>query len=240
MKKYLIWVLCATFVTLVSCLPTKQQVFFWDDPQPYIPTHTNDSVAYFLGVDLGFHVLSMDEKMKEDGLHGLDARIIARAIKEVLDNPQKFSKERAVGYLDDYFNVRLPKEKLQESENYISDALLANPNLSKTESGLVYEIIEAGDMTIRAKRDLDEVTVKYVGRFTNGTIFDENDNATFAINRIIKGWTEGIKLVGKGGKIKLILHPDLAYGEQGAGSILPNTLLIFDIELLDVIPYKYK
>jgi FKBP-type peptidyl-prolyl cis-trans isomerase FkpA len=80
----------------------------------------------------------------------------------------------------------------------------------------------------------NSVTVKYSGFLTNGTKFDESTApTTFNLSDLITGWKEGIPLIGKGGKITLYLPPSLAYGVNGSGTIPPNAVLIFDIELVD-------
>lgn len=90
----------------------------------------------------------------------------------------------------------------------------------------------------KATKDNDEVMVNYKGTLKDGKVFDENDSTKFALNRVIKGWSEGMKLVGKGGKIKLYVPSDLGYGVQGNpyGGIAPNEALVFDVEVIDVIP----
>ena len=129
----------------------------------------------------------------------------------------------------------------------------------KTESGLLYKVENAGDENVKAINDGDVVKVIYTGRTKDGKVFDSNrwadmpaerqemikayqpdqaeiDNPIeFPLNRVIKGWTEGMKLVGKGGKISLWIPSDLAYGERGAGQdIGPNEALFFEVELLEV------
>ncbi|MEG2758929.1 MAG: FKBP-type peptidyl-prolyl cis-trans isomerase, partial [Rikenellaceae bacterium] len=105
----------------------------------------------------------------------------------------------------------------------------------KTESGLLYEIVETGDMAIVPTSSTDTVTVNYKGTLSDGEEFDSSyergEPAIFPLDGVIPGWTEGIKLIGKGGKIKLYIPSDLAYGNQGP---LAGEALVFDVELLDV------
>ena len=106
-----------------------------------------------------------------------------------------------------------------------------------TESGLQYIILQKGS-DVFAGPD-DEVEVNYVGKFINGEVFDqspEGESVTLPLNGVIPGWSEGIRLVGEGGKIRLFLPPALAYGPAGSGPIGPNQALVFDVELLKVIP----
>ena len=79
----------------------------------------------------------------------------------------------------------------------------------------------------------------YKGTFINGEVFDQNDNISFPLGNVIKGWTEGMKLVGEGGKINLVIPSDLAYG-AGRGSIPANATLVFDVTLNKVAPFVEK
>jgi len=114
---------------------------------------------------------------------------------------------------------------------YISDN---NLSAKATGSGLYYVVTTPGANLQPAPNS--NVTVKYKGYLTNGTVFDESSDlgATFNLTGVIKGWQEGIPLFKKGGKGKLIIPSALAYGGQASGKIPANSVLIFDIELLDV------
>ncbi len=105
-----------------------------------------------------------------------------------------------------------------------------------TESGLQYEVIEEGDGAKPTRRD--QVTVHYKGELTDGTVFDSSYDrgqpATFPLNRVIPGWTEGLQLMRVGAKYKFYIPPDLGYGSRGTGSIPPNSALIFQVELLRI------
>jgi FKBP-type peptidyl-prolyl cis-trans isomerase len=109
--------------------------------------------------------------------------------------------------------------------------------LTKTASGLQYEVVKPG--TGKRPSATDSVTVHYVGWLTNGSRFDTSYStgqpASFALNGVIKGWTEGVQLMQEGGIYKFVIPANLAYGEQGAGSdIPPNSTLVFQIELISV------
>lgn len=189
-----------------------------------------DSVAYAIGLDYGRHLKGLDST--------LNPAVVAAAISDVLNNSAKMTQEQAYEFLNEYFMVRIPARNLKASEEFLNDIAKNNPNVKRTDSGLLYEIILEGDANAMAKNDKDEVMVNYKGSLKDGKVFDENDSTKFALNRVIKGWSEGMKLVGKGGKIKLYVPSDLGYGTQGNpyGGIAPNEALVFDVEVIDVIP----
>ncbi|MBR5674031.1 MAG: FKBP-type peptidyl-prolyl cis-trans isomerase [Muribaculaceae bacterium] len=112
-----------------------------------------------------------------------------------------------------------------------------NDSVIQTESGLQYMVLKEG--TGAKPGPTDEVTVHYTGKLINGTVFDSSvergEPATFPLNKVIPGWTEGLQLMSEGAKYRLFIPSELAYGEKGAGQqILPNSTLIFDVELIKV------
>lgn len=112
----------------------------------------------------------------------------------------------------------------------------AEGKTTKTASGLRYEIQAAGEGAKPTKES--QVKVHYTGKLLNGTVFDSSvqrgEPAEFRLDQVIAGWTEGLQLVGKGGKLKLHIPSDLAYGDAGRPSIPPGSALVFDVELLDI------
>ena len=126
-------------------------------------------------------------------------------------------------------NATVGREFLEENAK--------NDSVTQTESGLQYMVLKEG--TGAKPGPTDEVTVHYTGRLLNGTVFDSSvdrgEPATFALNKVIPGWTEGLQLMSEGAKYHLFSPSELAYGEKGAGNqILPNSTLIFDVELIKV------
>ena len=119
-------------------------------------------------------------------------------------------------------------------------AAAAEPGAVVTASGLVFRQLEAGQGATPAATDV--VRVHYRGTFTDGREFDSsysrNQPASFALNRVIPCWTEGLQLMKPGGSARLTCPPDLAYGERGAGNglIPPGSVLVFEVKLLGVTP----
>ena len=122
-------------------------------------------------------------------------------------------------------------------ENFLEE-LSSDPEVKKTESGLHYKILEKGDGVV--PKETDWIKVNYRGTLIDGAEFDSsykrNVPGEFALNRVVKGWTEGLQLIGEGGKIMLYVPSDLAYGNspRPGGLIKPGDLLIFEIEILKV------
>ena len=196
------------------------------------PKSELDSVAYaYSSLQFGPHVAFLDS------VEHLSVDMIVSAIYDVVGGKSKMTQEEAEAFLNEYFTVRKPAQALKEAEEFLAGKE-ATAGVQKTESGLLYEIIEAGGE--KATDDADTVVVLYKGTLPNGTVFDETtDGQTreFPLNGVIPAWTEGMKLVGKGGKVNLYVHPDLAYGSRGAGqSIGPNQALMFEVEIVDIKP----
>lgn len=124
------------------------------------------------------------------------------------------------------------EEDDQIIQSYISDN---NLNATRTESGL-YIVIESQG-TGAGCSGFSDVTVAYTGYFTDGAVFDQSDAQGITLNlaQVIEGWHEGIPYFKEGGIGKLLIPSALGYGPNGTGGIPPNSVLIFDIELIDVL-----
>ncbi|MBQ9821514.1 MAG: FKBP-type peptidyl-prolyl cis-trans isomerase [Muribaculaceae bacterium] len=112
-----------------------------------------------------------------------------------------------------------------------------NDSVVQTQSGLQYMVLKEG--TGAKPSATDTVTVHYTGKLLDGTVFDSSvergEPATFALDQVIPGWTEGLQLMSEGSEYRLFIPSELAYGSKGAGDkILPNATLIFDVQLIKV------
>ncbi len=129
-----------------------------------------------------------------------------------------------------------PEEQLQKDIEEIKEYIaLNNLDAHQKESGLFYVVTKEGNGNHPSAND--DVIVRYKGYTTDGSVFDESDQEgiTFNLQEVIQGWTEGIQEFKEGGKGMLLIPSRLAYGEKGSGSIKPNTVLVFDIELLTIV-----
>ena len=130
-------------------------------------------------------------------------------------------------------NLTLGREFLAENAK--------NDSVVQTESGLQYMVLKEGTGIKPAATDT--VTVHYTGKLIDGTVFDSSvergEPATFPLDKVIPGWTEGLQLMSEGSQYRLFIPSELAYGSKGAGDkILPNATLIFDVQLIKVDKQK--
>ena len=219
-----------------------------------------EEVSYAFGNDIGYN-------LAENNLP-IHVVWVGKALCDVQEGNAKMSEDEVRSYLQYYFMVKLPAQNKEASESWLNK-IEKKSGVEKTESGLLYKVIDAGDESMMPKDDRDVVKVHYTGRTREGKVFDtsvfanrpeaqqemlrkhrpdmfEEDGTPkadepveFPLNRVIKGWTEGMKLVGKGGKIMLWIPAELAYGTQAPSrEIGPNEALEFEVELIDVTPYE--
>jgi len=136
-------------------------------------------------------------------------------------------------------------KKLNILHLIMATTLLVSIGCEKEEEGIVTDVLIIEDIVVGdgvEAKALDKVTVHYTGKLGDGTVFDSSKNPgrdpfsfTVGIGVVIKGWDEGVPGMKVGGTRKLTIPPDMGYGAQGAGGVIPpNATLIFDIELLKV------
>lgn len=126
-----------------------------------------------------------------------------------------------------------PVEPQAEESQILAFTAANNITATKHSSGIYYQIIDPGSGATPSQNSA--VSVNYVGKLLNGTTFDQSVNpVSFTLNAVIEGWQIGLPLVKKGGKIKLIIPSVYAYGCNGNTGIPPNSVLYFEINLLNV------
>ena len=128
------------------------------------------------------------------------------------------------------------KESAKKEEKWFVDNAKKNPNIKSLPSGVQYEVLKAG--TGEKPTPTSKVTTHYHGTLTDGTIFDSSverkEPATFPVNGVIKGWQEALPMMNVGSKWKIYVPSALAYGSRAVGKIPANSILIFEIELLNI------
>ena len=135
-----------------------------------------------------------------------------------------------------YNNKQAAQENIKIGQEFLAANKLKE-GVQTTSSGLQYLVLQQGTGTEHPKAT-DTVTVHYHGTLLNGTVFDSSvdrgEKISFPLNRVIKGWTEGLQHMVVGEKVRFFIPANLAYGNNGAGSIPPGSVLIFDVELFKI------
>ena len=210
---------------------------------------TREAVSAMMGKNMGAAVKGVDADIKiKDVFRAIDdAANVTEPI--FIDSLMRMTQEQMNGVFRAHADRVRAKaeaernlavvENSKASQKWLSKIEKKN-GVQKTESGLLYRIDREGDGA-QATLDTDVVLVNYEGKTRDGKVFDSSyergEPISFPLNGVIKGWTEGMKLVKAGGQITLWIPSELAYGENGAGSdIGPNEALEFKVELIEVNP----
>ena len=200
-----------------------------------------DKLSYALGIGIGSQLAGM-------GAKGLDIDDFAQAVKDVISGtPLKVNNAEAQSLVQVFFKEQEDKQRAAAAEagkvaKAAGESFLAD-NAKKEgvvvlPSGLQYQVLKEGNG--KKPSATDQVKCHYEGTLIDGTIFDSsyqrNEPATFGLNQVIAGWTEGVQLMSEGAKYRFFIPYNLAYGERGAGAqIPPFAALVFDVELLKVL-----
>jgi peptidyl-prolyl cis-trans isomerase len=200
-----------------------------------------DKLSYALGIGIGSQLAGM-------GAKGLDIDDFAQAVKDVISGtPLKVNNAEAQSLVQAFFKEQEDKQRAAAAEagkvaKAAGESFLAD-NAKKEgvvvlPSGLQYQVLKEGNG--KKPSSTDQVKCHYEGTLIDGTIFDSsyqrNEPATFGLNQVIAGWTEGVQLMSEGAKYRFFIPYNLAYGERGAGAqIPPFAALVFDVELLKVL-----
>lgn len=193
-----------------------------------------NKLSYALGLSIG-------NNFRTSGITQVDLDSFQKGLQHVLeDSTPEMTYEEAKQIINDYF-VELQEEKLNLNKKAGEEFLSINKGkegVITLSSGLQYQILKSGDGPKPSATD--QVRCHYHGTLIDGTVFDSSvqrgEPAIFGVNQVIRGWVEALQLMPVGSKWRLFIPSDLAYGASGAGqSIEPNSTLIFDVELLNII-----
>ncbi|MCQ2285226.1 MAG: FKBP-type peptidyl-prolyl cis-trans isomerase [Bacteroidales bacterium] len=190
-------------------------------------------ISYAIGANLG-------RQVKQDGVV-LDVESLAEGVRDAMAGQNKFTDQQ----MQEIF-MQFQQDMQAKQANAAAEAKVAgteflkknmkDPDVKVTASGLQYKVITMGNGPKPSATS--EVTVKYTGTLIDGTVFDSTDKnggepISFGLNQVIKGWTEGLQLMPTGSKFIFYIPSELAYGDNGAGGVIPGgATLIFEIELL--------
>lgn len=184
--------------------------------------------------------LAMGKQLQAMGMKEINSESFKDGVKVAFDGGEpEISVDEAQKLINDYLQDLEKKAEAKAREE--GDKFLAEngkkENVKTTASGLQYVVEKEGEGAQPGAED--EVTVHYTGKLLNGTVFDSSVNrgepATFPLNRVIPGWTEGVQLMKEGAKYTFFIPSDLAYGPSGVPNVIPpHSTLIFEVELIKV------
>ena len=193
-----------------------------------------DKISYALGLSIG-------NNFQNSGINNLQVEDFVKGLKDVLGGAEpEISYDEAKQVINDYF-MNLQKERLELNKKAGEEFLNINKGKAGVvtlPSGLQYQVLKQGEGAKPAASD--KVKCHYHGTLINGTVFDSSvqrgEPAVFGVSQVIPGWVEALQLMPVGSKWRLFIPSNLAYGEHGAGdAIEPNSALVFDVELLDIV-----
>lgn len=197
-----------------------------------------DKVSYMIGMDVGRGLVQIKDE--------LDLNVVIQALKDEFAGSktlltQEESQQVRQDFMQKLQTKRVAEEKVAADKNKAEGEAFLTKNKSKsgiktTASGLQYQVVKEGSGP--KPKETDTVKVDYTGTKIDGTTFDSSvergEPATFPLNGVIKGWTEGLQLMPVGSEYKLFIPADLAYGENAPPSIGANATLIFDVKLISI------
>jgi FKBP-type peptidyl-prolyl cis-trans isomerase FklB len=193
-----------------------------------------EDFSYALGLSIAGNLI-------QSGVKTVDPVNFMNAVEDAFTGKQpKLSVQQANQILQDFMAEQQSGEATQNLEagaQFLAENQ-KDPEVTETASGLQYKVLVDGDGEKPAATD--EVRCHYHGTLIDGTVFDSSvqrgEPAVFPVNGVIQGWVEALQMMSVGSKWRLFIPSDLAYGERGAGGAIgPNSTLIFDVELLEIV-----
>ena len=193
-----------------------------------------DKFSYSLGMSIAGNLI-------QSGVKTVNPEIFLEAFKDVFEGEMpKILPEEANKILEEFIgkaNAAKGGDNLEEGLKFLSENA-KKEEVTELPSGLQFQILNEGEGDL--PKATDKVRCHYHGTLIDGTVFDSSvergQPADFPVNGVIQGWVEALQLMSTGSKWKLFIPSELAYGQQGAGGAIgPNTALIFDVELLEIL-----
>ena len=197
------------------------------------PKTEEEKTFYSIGTMFGSRLTQLGMSEVELDALTLGLRDAAKGTKQKVD-PMAYQQK-----IQDMFKTRMEKQAgdIKKKGNEFVDEFVKKEGATKTASGLAYKVITEG--TGATPKETDVVKVHYHGTLMDGTVFDSSverkQEVSFPLNRVIKGWTEGLQTMKVGGKSKFVIPSELAYGDAGAPpKIAGGATLVFEVELIAI------
>jgi FKBP-type peptidyl-prolyl cis-trans isomerase len=237
MKKLILLSLILSVAVIVSAQPgAKPKPVTKPVSKPPVPQQSlktlNDSASYAIGV-------SVASFYKQQGVTKLNTSLVSKAINDILMGKQPLLNEEAVNMCVNKLMNEIQESKSKptiEAGKAFLEKNKTRPGVKTTASGLQYEVITEG--TGIKPTTLDTFVAHYRGTLIDGTEFDASYNRgqplVYPVTAVIRGWTEGLQLMTVGSKYKFYIPYNLAYGTNDNGAIPGGSMLIFELDLLDV------
>lgn len=222
------------FVSLVVCAVAMALTFACSGDGKKVKALANDtdSISYVVGMNIAYNIMQMDSTLNPD--------MIVAGIADMLKSESKLSFEDAKFYFLAYQNYDVYERVRKYEEQFLEDLAASDKKIERTKSGLTYKVEELGDMNKIASNFRDSVAITY--RATNmageevDPVGERADTLRNMVDKFIPGLSEGLKLIGQGGKISLWLPSSIAYGSAGDAEkgIKPNEMLRYDVQIVEV------
>lgn len=196
-----------------------------------------EEFGWFIGKRLGLSDLEFSPDEVTGFVKGVQAAAAGKEAPYELEKAGPLMDELMQKKQAAYFE-KMKTEAIKKNDAFFAKVEAENKALQKTPSGLRFQITQPGTGPLPGPTDT--VKVHYTGALSDGTVFDSSvqrgQPLDIPLDQVVKGWSEGVQKVGKGGKVKLYIPPDIGYGDQGQGDIPPFAVLVFDVEVLDIVP----
>ena len=223
-------VLLGVAISLFACQQEEEKI---DTSIPSELTTELDSFSYLIGMYFG-------SDMKQKGITAIQKTSFLTGIQRSLEGLEsEISPEIASSFMNAYFN-KLQQEKLNKSHQQADSFLNENkskPGVNVTASGLQYKVLTAGDGELPTVEDT--IVVHYTGKLIDGTVFgnsiERGEPIKIQTSSVIKGWGEALLMMPKGSTWELVIPASLGYGDRDMGPIPSNSVLIFEVSIVDII-----
>lgn len=234
MKNCLLFLFCSLLCFQLIAQTKKTSVSSNSANTPVILKDQTDSLSYSVGVMIA-------NFYKQQGITKINNALVQKGMVQEMNGDKtalniQQCNQILMGYIE-----KIKADKAMASKEQAIAFLAENknkPGVVTTASGLQYIVLKEG--TGPKPSPTDKVKCDYEGKLIDGTVFDssvkQGKPIEFTVNGVIRGWTEALQLMNTGSKYRLFIPPDLGYGDQAMGpDIKPGSLLIFDVELLEIV-----